>query len=337
MKAIKTKSGRWQVRPVDHYEVKNGKRRAVTACITRDTKAEALRAGYEYAQNKKKPSRLTFDDALRQYIETKTPVLSPATVRGYETLRQNAYDALCGVLLDDVTNSMLQAWVSSYSLTHSPKTVRNAYALVSAVFDTFRPSVRFKVTLPQKNPPKLTTPTDADIKRLLGAIRGTALERAVLLSAFGSLRRGEACAVTFDDIDGCYVTVSKSMNYDGTVKAPKNPQSIRTVKYPPEVIARLTAHATGRKTQRVVGILPNSVTRQFERELKKLGLSFRFHDLRVYAISIRHALGIPDQYIMRDSGHLTDTVLKQIYRRALDDKREEFADKVNAHFVGILS
>ena len=334
MKAVKTKSGKWQVRPVDHYEKKDGKRRVITACITRETKAEALRAGYEYEQNRKKKERLTFDNALAKYIELKRPVLSPATVRGYETLQKNAYAPLCGVLLDDVTNALLQAWVSSYAATHSPKTVRNAYALVSAVFDTFRPSTRFRVTLPQKQPPKLTTPTETDIKALLESIRDTALDRAVLLSAVGSLRRGEACAVTYADINGCYVTVNKSMNYDGLVKAPKNPQSIRTVKFPPEVIERLTAKQ-GKPNEKIVGILPNSVTRQFERELKKLGLSFRFHDLRVYAISVRHALGIPDQYIMRDSGHLTDATLKQIYRRALDDKREEFADVVNGYFAGL--
>lgn len=42
------------------------------------------------------------------------------------------------------------------------------------------------------------------------------------------------------------------------------------------------------------------VVKRFTDILKKVGLPhFRFHDLRHYCASIRHALGIPDAYIMQ--------------------------------------
>ena len=67
--------------------------------------------------------------------------------------------------------------------------------------------------------------------------------------------------------------------------------------------------------------------------LKKPGLPlFRFHDLRHYSASIMHAIGIPDQYIMRRGGWGSDTVLKAIYRNTLDDYQQKFADQTNAYF-----
>ncbi|MDE6601615.1 MAG: hypothetical protein K2K90_05540 [Lachnospiraceae bacterium] len=59
---------------------------------------------------------------------------------------------------------------------------------------------------------------------------------------------------------------------------------------------------------------------------------FRFHDLRHYSASIRHALGIPDAYIMQEGGWKTDTVLKSVYRHTMSDRQKEMADRANDHF-----
>lgn len=338
MKATKTPSGRWQVRPVDHYETRNGKRIAVTKCITRDTKAEALRAAYEY-RDRKKDSGMTFADALAQYIDAKEPVLSPDTVRAYRGLQKNAYERLNGLKIDGLTSDVLQLWISDYSKKHAPKGVRNAYALAGSALKMFAPGVALSVTLPQKNPPKLYTPTDADVKRLLDAVQGTPLERAILLAAFATLRRGEICALTYADIDGTIVTVNKSMTSKGVLKTAKTPESVRMVNLPPAVVKRLTEEHTQphAPSDRIVPVLPNSLTRSFERTIAKHHLpTFRFHDLRAYAASMRHALGVPDQYIMQDGGWKTDTTLKQVYRRAMDDKRKEFARLVCNHVDDLI-
>ena len=88
----------------------------------------------------------------------------------------------------------------------------------------------------------------------------------------------------------------------------------------------------------MVTITPTALTNAFEHLVKACGLPhFRFHDLRAYSASIRHAIGIPDQYIMREGGWKTDTVLKAIYRRTMQDKEAEFSAKMNTHFLQILS
>ena len=59
---------------------------------------------------------------------------------------------------------------------------------------------------------------------------------------------------------------------------------------------------------------------------------FRFHDLRHYSASVQHALGIPDAYIMQRGGWSSDTVLKSVYRHAMNDRQKEMNQKTNSHF-----
>lgn len=343
MKAVKTKSGKWQCRPVDHYEYDaDGKRRVVLACITRDSKAECLQAGYDYQKDHKKRevSPLTFSGALEKYIQLREPVLSPSTVKAYKSVQRTAFSSLDDIPLQDITSEILQAWISKYSADHSSKSVSNANGLVASVMKMFRPDARFDVRLPQKTVPALYTPTDQDVKQLLTAVSGTDLERAVLLASLGTLRRGEVCALTFDDISGSVVSVNKSMvrtpDEKWIIKPPKTTQSVRSVEYPPEAIKIIIKDR--KKGERIVSMSPDAITKEFQKKRKAAGLPyFRFHDLRAYSASIRHALGIPDQYIMQAGGWKTDTVLKQIYRRTMADKSEEFTAVANSHFSDLLS
>lgn len=339
MKAKKTKSGKWHCRPVDHYEYVNGKRRVVLASITRDTKQEALRAAYAYRKGTKRPSGVTVGEAVEKYIQSKTPVLSPSTLRGYETHCRLSYSSIADLPLSDLTNEVLQNWVSEYSLSHSPKGVANANALLTSAITMFEPDVHFHITLPQRQPPDLYAPTDEDIKILLDHIKGTELEKAVLLAAFGTFRRGEICALERSDIIGNTVHISKSLVKGESglyvLKRPKTPQSNRTVELPSQVIKIVLS---GSDTDRIVNMTPGQVTDRFRKEVRRCGITpFRFHDLRAYAISMRHAIGIPDQYIMRDSGHKSDRVMKQSYRRAMDDKQKQFTQIINSHVENLLS
>lgn len=343
MKAVKTASGKWRVRPVDHYEYDaNGKRRVVLACITRDTKQDALRAGYAYEREHKYTAAapLTFSAALEKYISLREPVLSPSTVRSYRYVQRSAFAALDDLPVSRITSEILQSWISSYSSDHSAKSVKNAAALVSSVLKMFRLSDRFDVRLPQKDVPDLYTPTDQDVRQLLDFVSGTDLERAILLASLGTLRRGEICALLREDISGTIVSVSKDMvlspSREWIVKAPKTPQSVRRVELPEAAIRILIRdRAPG---DRIVPMNPQYLTKRFQIAREAAGLPyFRLHDLRAYSASIRHALGIPDQYIMQAGGWKTDAVLKQVYRRTLSDKSAEFEKLASDHFADLLS
>lgn len=58
----------------------------------------------------------------------------------------------------------------------------------------------------------------------------------------------------------------------------------------------------------------------------------RFHDLRHYAASIMHAIGIPDQYILQRGGWSSDSVMKTVYRNTIDLETVRQNKKINDHF-----
>lgn len=306
---------------------RNGVTRSFTVKdSSRRGKAECERQASVWATSERAEGRRrTVKDAVEGFIALRSKSLSVTTLNAYRSLAKNAF-----TLIEDKTDlgdADVQKWVDSYSVKHKPKTVANAYGLLTAA--TGRD---YRVKLPDRKPPHLNVPTSEDVKELLGATKGTQMHTAILLAAFGTLRQGEVCALTKDDIRGNTITVSKSMARDGNdyvLKDPKTPESIRTVELSRKIIAEI-------RNGEMVTMTPKQLSNSFAKLVKKHGMSFRFHDLRAYSASMRHALGIPDRYIMEDGGWKTDAVLKKVYLRAMEDERKKFAKISNKHFDKML-
>lgn len=232
-----------------------------------------------------------------------------------------------------LNSEVVQAWIGNISVNHSPKTVKNAYGLLSATLEMYLPEVNLKVKLPQRIKPELYVPTDSDIKVLIEYFKENDQEmlKAVYLAAFGTLRRSEICALTAEDVQGNFIRINKAMvkstDCRWIIKTTKNVSSTRTIEMPQFVIDVLP------KQGRIVSINPNTVSHRFESRLKKLDIpKFRFHDLRHYSASIMHAIGVPDVYIMQRGGWSSDATLKQIYRGSMDDFSQKFTEKTISHF-----
>lgn len=297
-----------------------------------------LRAA-EFAANKIRISSThvyTVGEAIEQYLQTKGAVLSPSTFRLYKSYQKNYFSFLESTKLRDLKNEDVQLWISQLSPNLAPKTVRNIYGLLTAVMDMYAPHIRLKVKLPEKVRPNLYVPSDEDVKALLAHVKGKELEIAILLAAFGPLRRGEICALTDQDIHGNTISVNKAMvlnaENEWVIKTPKTYSSNREIEFPPFVIAKIP-----KTNGRIIHANPTQITNRFRRALKfsHLPRTFRFHDLRHYAASIMHAIGIPDQYIMQRGGWATDNVMKSVYRGTIDEQSQKMTLKILNHFGSI--
>lgn len=332
-RAKKLKSGNYRCLVYD-YTDGNGKRKYKS--FTAPTKKEAEYLAANYLMDKKEKPTLpeyTLQVAIENYCNLKSNVLSPATIREYRRMGNIYYGDLGKVKLKDITSDAVQAWINGFAADHSPKTVKNAYGLISAVIDAFADDIRLKVTLPQKVQNKLYVPSDSDIKALLDYFseNDKDMELAVYLAAFGTLRRSEICALTAEDVTGNVISVNKAMVDKGSsewvIKTTKTVSSTRFVAMPGFVIEKLP------ETGRLVNLNPNQITRRFERTFPKLQIkSFRFHDLRHYAASIMHAIGVPDQYIMQRGGWNSDRTLKAIYRGTIEEYTQKYTDMTLSHF-----
>lgn len=325
-KAKKLPSGSWRVRV---YDGKTAEGKPIYKSFTAETKKQAEYLAAEYLAGKKSkrpaPDDRTLAEAYARYIEIKTNTLSPTTVREYRHSAARDFPELMPLRLSKITQEEVQSAVNVMSATHSAKSVKNAHGLLSAVLRMFAPEIRLNTRLPQSGKAEIYVPIEAEIEKLIRSIKGTEMLKAVLLAAFGSLRRSEVCALTADDITGDVVSVTKAMVWadskEWVIKPPKSKAGFREVTMPDFVIEQLVPKAGER---RIVALVPTTITNFFSRDLKRAGLPhFRFHDLRHYQASILHAMGVPDKYIMERGGWKTDSTLKNIYQHTMSDKRKE--------------
>lgn len=349
-KARKLPSGSWRCLAYSHTEEiqqpdgTTKKKRIYKSFTCDDPGAKGRRAcekeAAEWAARKEHEKTtnysMTFGEALDIYINERSAILSPASIRKYRNMERNCMSSLRKYRLRDITQDIIQNEINLASAKLSPKSVRDMHGLFSAVMARFCPEMTFRSVLPKRVRPNLYVPSDGDIQRLVACVADTEMEIPVYLAAFGSLRRGEIAALEYEDISGNTIHVHRTMvmntKKEWVVKAPKSYAGDRYITMPDFVVGKLRgSHG------RITDLKPNVISQRFIRIVEKAGLPhFRFHDLRHYNASIKHALGIPDAYIMRDGGWGNDAVLKQVYRHTMEDAKRKTDSIAISHFENLM-
>lgn len=296
--------------------------------FTAPTRAEAVLLANDWKTNRKELKEpLNVLTACQRYIKLKEGVLSPSTVTGYKTaLNRISKHRIAKIDLSSINTQDVQLFVSDLAASVSPKTVSNTYGLLVSALKVFLPSMSFKVTLPKKQKVALYIPSTSDVQTLLDACKTIELKLAILFAAIGTMRRGEACAVTFKDVDykNEMIVINKSLvkvnDKDFVEKPPKTYESNRKVKMPSYVFAMIKS--LHKKDGYVLGMNPDQLYDKFALTLKKTSLPhFRYHDLRHYAASNMHANGVPERYIEAIGGWKPNSgVLKRTYENVIDSE-----------------
>ena len=265
----------------------------------------------------------SFDDFFKEYIRIKTNVIRADTIKGYIYTYKKFPQWFKDTPLKDLNNEKIQECMNQYAKTHAPKTVYNAYRVVTMVLTIYRPDyVPRGITMPQQTEKELYIPNADEVRAILNESIGSKYAIAIHLGCLG-LRRSEIAALQLSDIDDdnvMHVHRAKIELLEGgttIVDMTKTDESNRYIKLPDEF-----ADAIRSQGYIYEGAL-NGITKYLRRLQVKLGIpKFRLHDLRHFFITEMFDAGIPEADILYLVGHSTDSITKRTYRHSRAKKDE---------------
>ena len=307
MNIRKLKSGTYQIR-----QMIDGKSYCVSVPY-KPSKKEAWQLINEKAKGLKS-SNMNFRAASGEYTKEKAAVLSPSTIRAYNSMAKNLPDWFLNLDVRNINAWDVQKLIDNLSADHSPKYCRNVNGFISAVLKAFSPGTQLATQFPKKTAIEPHLPSADDIRLILEAAKGTDYEIPFRLACYG-LRRSEICALTVDDLDGCRLRINKAYvqgeDSHWYIKTTKTESSTRTVLIDEELADLI------RETGKIYDGYPDNLFKALRRIQKANGIpEFGIHRMRHYFASTAHSIGMPDAVVMAMGGWKTDRVMKRIYRHA---------------------
>lgn len=275
---------------------------------------------------------------IDDYIESRKAVLSPATITGYQTIKNNRFKAYINRKPSSIEN--WQAVINDETKQDiTAKTLKNSWALVAAALEHSgikAPAVKLPQVI-QKPRPWL----DAEqIKVFIKAVHGKDCEIPALL-ALHSLRRSEILGLTWDKIDlnkniirieGSAVPGEKNkLIYKETNKT-KNSRRIVPIMIP-ELKAALLAVPEDKRTGPIYTKYQNTLWRDINRICKDNNIpEVGVHGLRHSFASLARHVGLDERDAMLIGGWEDPQTMHRIYEHISAADRIKAENKLAQFF-----
>ena len=329
-KAVKLPSGSWNVKIMV-----NGERISITAPTEKQAIAEAaaVKAGKKH---EKSPGKVTLSAAIDAYIESKAPVLSPATVRGYRTAQKHRFPSLMQRDVYGITKADVQRAVNLEKC--SAKTIANAYGLIRPVLKEHGVDV-FGVRLPQIVKPVKQYLQPEDIGKLIQAVEGDSCEIPILLAVWLGMRRSEIIGLCWDcvDLDRGVLHIRRTVvpdehNHWVLKETAKNTSSQRTVDCPEYILDKLRGIPEPHKGQ-LFRVHPDTVRKHVHRACAAAGITdTTVHGLRHTNAAVMKTLGIDDRHAIERGGWSCESTYRKTYSYVFDSAAQQADTAINGFF-----
>lgn len=328
-------SGAWRVQVMV-----DGKRTGKTF----PTKEEAIywAAGIKTrsVEDSKAGSRITLERAAERYVENKSAILSPSTIRGYRMIQERRFSSIGKTRVCDLSQEKVQRWVNGMVKEGlSPKTINNAHGLLSAILKEFDGGRTLTTTLPQKQRQEAQIPSEAELRTIANACKGTKYELPIIMAIWLGMRQSEITGLRWENVrDGrIYVVSAKVYDGEGWVeKGTKTTSGTRSIRCPQYILDLIEARP--KTSEYVITETGHAIYGGFRRLCEREGLPpYRFHDLRHANASVMLAERIPDKYSQKRMGHATTNMLKTVYQHTFKEKEEQYDDLIDQRMEALLT
>jgi integrase len=320
-----------------------------------------------------KPTKLTVREHFNQWLDSYvTPNLSPATVDLYRTVvKKHVLPSLGDIVLAELKPHTIQKIYSEKLKSGlSNRTVQIIHSILHKGLENAvktglilrNPMVA--VECPKSQRPEMITMNETDIHLLLEFARSSPYYSLFYTLLFTGMRRSEALALKWADVDLLLlkVSVNKSLSYlntpkDGSrilLKQPKTKKSRRNISITPSNAVVLREHHQKQDEMRqslgqpllkdddfvfsdIRGkpYLPNSVTHAWIKLVRRCGLNgIKLHSARHSHASLLMKQGVHPKIVQERLGHASISTTLDLYSHVVPGLQEAAAMKFDEIIIG---
>lgn len=357
------KDGRWEARITVGRNPSTGKQ--IQKSIYGKTQAEVSRKLRELCKEVddgiyKEPVKYTVKDWAEIWLNEYTSNLKPLTVKQYTTYINNRIVKNMGsVKLTRLDTPIIQRFYNQLTKEGlSPVTIKNIHSILHSMLETavevgyMRTNPSNICKLPKSEKKQIKPLENADISKLLEALKGDKYESLYTVDLFTGLRQGELLGLTWDCIDFKKGTMyiyrqlqfNKGSYYFTSLKNGKT----RTIVLAPYVLnilrnqkawqaeCQLKSYGMWNNkddlvfTNELGGHLTQNYTyRHFKKIVSNIGIpDARLHDLRhTFAVSSLQS-GNDVKTVQEALGHHTAAFTLDVYGHVTEEMRKASADRL---------
>lgn len=300
--------------------------------------AASVKAGIEDAKNA--PKRTTLQDAIDTYIEAKSSVLSPSTIRGYRTIQSHRFQRLMGRDVYQITKLELQRAVNEEARQVSAKTLKNTLGLVLSVLRMCGIEMS-GINLPQPVKKRKRYLQPGDVGKLIEAVEGDSCEVPILMAVWLGMRRSEILGLCWDciDMENSTITIRRTVvpdeNNQWVLKdTAKNTSSQRTIPCPEYIMEKLKSMP--RRDGRLFTMHPDTIRKHVHAACQRAGITdTTVHGLRHTNAAVMRSLGVDDAHAMARGGWSSEATYKRTYSYVFDSAAESGDELIDDFFSSL--
>lgn len=299
--------------------------------------AQLIKAEYKAGLRSTVKVETTLGALIDEYIKRYEPVLSPATIMGYQTIRDYRFQTEMAQRFCDIKD--WQGMINRELETKSEHTVRNAWGLVTATLNDAGLPVP-SVKLPRIPVNEMNYLEPEEIPLFLTAIEGDPAEIEILLEMH-SLRRSEMMTVIQNDrIDLKHNTITVSgaivPGKDHKLVEKKTNKSRGSTRTVPIMIPRLAALVKEyRDAGEAIPVHGNTmILKHVHDACRRAGVTdVTNHGLRHTFAVLGYSVGISERALMELGGWDDPDTMHRIYIRVAQRDRERAKNKIAEFFT----
>jgi integrase len=342
------------------------RRRSLGGYTTQREAREALRAALEQGRRGwQGPERVSVATYFEEWLRGVDLSRASTTAALYRTLLEHhVIPRIGGERLESVTPTLLTRLYSELlagggprGRKLSPKSVRNVHTTIRKAFGDavadrrldWNPAEAAKVPRIERDGGP-TVWTAAQVATFLHSVDGDRISALWVLVATTGMRRSEALALRWNDVDGERIHIRRALVQYGrlvTEKEPKTARSRRTVALDAAAAEALRRHRVAQAAERLAAgeaysdedrvfadeigraLRPGNVSKDFARAVKAVGLpSIGLHGLRHTFATLGLEAGVDTLYVSEILGHSSPVITSSIYQHARPERLAAAVAKV---------